>query len=326
MARILVTGSKGTIGRPLVKELLARGHSVCGLDLQHDSAPDYVRADIASFRQCRRVFESQEFDYVYHLAAEFGRINGEEYYDTLWQTNVIGTRNILELQREYNFQLIFSSSSEIYGECNNRLLTEDIPLIKPVIQQNDYAISKWVNEVQIINFENKYNNQCMRLRLFNAYGPGEHYSQYRSVVCLFCYRALAGEPWDVFDGYHRVFMYIDDLIPTLANACDNFIPGEVCNIGGVEYQSVRYLSDLILRFTGASPSLARILPRDAHNVVNKRPCIDRAKSLLSHAPSTSLTDGVPKTIDWMRKKYFASTSPYRSEITKRYANANSLHR
>src|SRR5436305_14746586 len=98
MSRILVTGSRGTLGKPLVRELRARGHEVWQCDLQHSGEPDYIRADVALYRQLERVFD-QDYDYVYHLAAEFGRINGEEYYDTLWQTNVIGTRNILELQR-----------------------------------------------------------------------------------------------------------------------------------------------------------------------------------------------------------------------------------
>ena len=87
MAKILVTGSRGTLGRLLVKELRLRGHDVWQCDLQHCEQPQYLRADVANYRQLERVFE-QKYDYVYHLAAEFGRLNGEEYYDTLWQTNV----------------------------------------------------------------------------------------------------------------------------------------------------------------------------------------------------------------------------------------------
>ena len=74
MAKILVTGSRGTLGRPLVKELEKRGHEVWGCDLQHQADEAYTRADVAEYRQLERVFE-QPFDYVYHLAAEFGRIN-----------------------------------------------------------------------------------------------------------------------------------------------------------------------------------------------------------------------------------------------------------
>lgn len=300
--KILVTGSKGTLGTPLVKELKKRGHEVWGCDLQHQRDDNYIRADISNYRQLERVFE-QDYDYVYHLAAEFGRINGEEYYDTLWQTNVIGTRNILELQKKKRFRLIFASSSEIYGDKHADILKEDMPLNYSIIQPNDYAVTKWVNEIQIMNFEKRFGIEAVRCRFFNAYGPGEYYHHYRSVVCLFSYRALFGIPWEVYEGYHRVFMYIDDFIPTLANVCERFIAGEVYNIAGQEFRSVKELSDLILQYTGASPRLVEYLPEDRHNVLNKRPDIEKAKKQFGHDPKTPLDVGVPKTIEWMKEVY-----------------------
>ena len=305
MSKILVTGSMGTLGRPLVSELRKRGHQVWQVDLQHQAEPQYTRADVASYRHLERVFE-QEYDYVYHLAAEFGRLNGEEYYDTLWTTNVIGTRNVLEWQKQKGFRLIFASSSEIYGDIHADVLEEDIPLNHSIIQHNDYATTKWVNEVQIMNFERRFENECMRLRFFNAYGPGEAYHHYRSVVCLFAYRALHGMPYQVYKGYHRVFMYIDDFIPTLANACDHFVAGEVYNIGGREFRSVEDLSRLILTCLGRDDDLVEYLPEDRHNVQNKRPSIEKAMRDLGHNPLVTLEDGVPRTIEWM-KQFYAHT-------------------
>ena len=212
MARVLVTGSRGTLGQPLAAELTRRGHEVWRLDLMHSGEERYFRADVSDFRQMERVF-SQPFDYVYHLAAEFGRLNGEEYYEQLWRTNVIGTRNVLEWQRRAGFKLVFASSSEIYGETHEDRLDEELPLRRQLMQPNDYAMTKWVNELQIMNFAARFDLPVVRLRLFNAYGPGEYYHPYRSVVCLFCYRALRGLTYQVFEGYHRVFMYVDDLHP-----------------------------------------------------------------------------------------------------------------
>lgn len=302
MAKILVTGSKGTLGSRLVDELKIRGHEVWEVDLQHHPGEQYFRADIANYRQLEHVFE-QDYDYVYHLAAEFGRINGEHYYDTLWMTNVIGTRNILEWQLKKGFKLIFTSSSEIYGEAPEPILTEDLPLKKTIIQHNDYALTKWANEVQIINFEKRYQSPIVRLRLFNAYGPGEYYHPYRSVVCLFAYRALKGIPYDVFEGYFRVFMYVDDLIPTIANVAHNFKPGEVYNIGGTEYRSVKDLSDLVLKYTKGNPKLVNYLPEDRHNTVSKRPDIQKAKADLGHNPKVLLEEGLPLTVEWMKSIY-----------------------
>ncbi len=300
--RILVTGSQGTLGRPLVKELIKRGYEVWGCDLQHQADEKYIRADVSSYRQLERVFE-QDYDYVYHLAAEFGRINGEEYYDTLWETNVIGTRNILEWQKKKGFRLIFASSSEIYGDKHADILKEDMPLNYSIIQPNDYAVTKWVNEIQIMNFEKRFGIEAVRCRFFNAYGPGEYYHHYRSVVCLFCYRALFGIPWEVYEGYHRVFMYIDDFVPTLANVCEKFVAGEVYNIAGQEFRSVKELSDLILQYTGADSRLVEYLPEDKHNVLNKKPDIEKAKKQFGHDPKTPLEVGVPRTIEWMKQVY-----------------------
>ncbi|KGP75879.1 nucleoside-diphosphate sugar epimerase [Desulfosporosinus sp. Tol-M] len=302
MAKILVTGSRGTLGAPLVEELKNRGHEVWGVDLQHHAGERYCRADISEYRQLEGIFE-QPFDLVYHLAAEFGRINGEDYYDTLWKTNVIGTRNILEWQLKKGFKLVFTSSSEIYGETSEPLLSEELPMRKTILQHNDYALSKWVNEVQITNFEKKYQSPIVRLRLFNAYGPGEYYHPYRSVVCLFVYRALQGIPYDVFEGYSRVFMYIDDLIPSMANAVERFKPGEVYNLGGTEYRSVQDLSNLVLKYTGGSPGLVRNLPEDKHNTVSKRPDIRKATLDLGHNPRVLLEEGLPKTVEWMKNVY-----------------------
>jgi dTDP-glucose 4,6-dehydratase len=302
MAKILVTGSKGTLGTPLVRALCARGHEVWGCDLQHQADQQYMRADISLFRQIERVFE-RRYDFVYHLAAEFGRINGEEYYDTLWQTNVIGTRNILELQRIYGFKLIFASSSEIYGDKHADILTEEIPLNTSIIQQNDYAVTKWVNEIQCMNFHKRYGSPIVRLRFFNAYGPGEHYHNYRSVVCLFCYRALHDLPYTVYQNYHRVFMYIDDFIPTLANVVDNYVPGEVYNIGGIDFRSVEELSNIILSHLKKDDSHVTYLSQDKHNIQNKRPSIEKARNTFGHDPKVVLEEGVIKTIEWMKSTY-----------------------
>ena len=304
MAKILVTGSQGTLGRPLVRELRRRGHEVWGCDLQHHADEQVLRADVREYRQLEQLLDrTGPVDYVYHLAAEFGRINGEEFYETLWTTNVVGTRHVLELHRRHGFRLIFASSSEIYGDRHEDVLHEDIPLQQSIIQHNDYATTKWVNEIQIMNFEKRHDSPIVRLRFFNAYGPGERYHSYRSVICLFAYRAMMGLPYTVYKGYKRVFMYIDDFIPTLANVCERFVAGEVYNIGGTEFASVETASNLILQSLGLDDSRVEYLPEDAHNVQNKRPDISRAAEAFGHAPRVTLPEGIPLTVDWMRQVY-----------------------
>ena len=303
--KIVVTGSAGTIGAPLVAELRERGHDVWGIELQHTGQSQTIRADVGDYRELRAALDRiGDFDVMYHLAAEFGRINGEEWYGRVHSSNLTGTRNVLELQRERGFKHIFASSSEVYGEADAESIDERYLLEHPQPRlTNDYALSKWMNERQVENFADRYGTKTMTLRFFNAYGPGERYHDYRSVVCLFAYRLLTGKPITVFENYHRVFMYAGDFIPTLANAAANFAPGETVNVGGDEYVSVEDMANMLLEVTGAHPSLVNRLPLDKHNVTSKKPDISKAKALLHHNPRTRLAQGLPLTVDWMQKHY-----------------------
>src|SRR4030042_1533226 len=101
MAKILVTGGAGVIGSNLVPELRKRGHEGWGCDLMNTAVtPNYVRCDTREYRQIERIFNNHDFDFVYHLAAEYGRWNGEDYYENLWQTNVIGTKHLVRLPEQ----------------------------------------------------------------------------------------------------------------------------------------------------------------------------------------------------------------------------------
>lgn len=298
--KVAVTGHLGTIGRPLVKALRAAGHEVVGIDLRHDA--DGVRADVADYRQLEAALP-KDVELVYHLAAEFGRYNGEHFYENLWRTNAIGTKNVLMLQKERGFKLVFASSSEVYGERHTEeALSETMP-IEPALASNDYAVSKMVNEAQILNAQKQWGSQTMTLRFFNAYGPGEFYHSYRSVVCLFAYRALKGLPYTVYEGYHRVFQYIDDLVDTLARCVDRFTPGLIANVGGTEYCSVHDLHDEICRHIPSAADHVEFLPEEKHNVVSKRPHLGRARIHLGHDPVVKLAEGLPRTIEWMRQTY-----------------------
>ena len=81
------------------------------------------------------------------------------------------------------------------------------------------------------------------------------------------------------------------------------MPGDLYNIGGHEYRSVKDLSNVILKYLGLEDSFVEYLPEDKHNTQNKRPDITRACQLLSHDPKITLEEGVPKTIEWMRQVY-----------------------
>src|SRR3972149_471306 len=242
--KILVTGSKGVIGSWLTKLLLKKKYDVYGFDLIHDpreagweqqmnvTPANYSRCDVSEFRQVERYFiKYGPFDFVYHTAAEFGRWNGEDYYEQLWKTNVIGTKHIIRLQEQLGFKLIHFSSSEVYGAYNG-LMVEDIMDKTEIKQLNDYAMTKWVNEMQISNSRKLHKKKTVIVRLFNTYGPGEWYHAYRSANSKFCYSALNNLPIIVYRGHKRTSIYIQDACLALTHIVPNFKDGEIYNIGG----------------------------------------------------------------------------------------------
>lgn len=301
MSRVLVTGALGTVGAPLCQELRDRGHTVFECDVRHSGRQDYMRCNIADYRQLLATIEWARPDVVYNLAAEFGRRNGEEYYEQVWLSNVVGFKHLLTLQPGSRFRLIHMSSSEIYGECDADLLREHMTESQPIFPRNDYALSKWVNELQARNHLALHPDaKIVLIRFFNAYGPGEMFTPYRSVVSLFSHYALQGMELPVFENYFRVFMFIRDAVQTLANVADRFPPGGgVFNVGGVEYVSVLEVARRVLRAAGGSERQIRLIPEDVHNVRSKRPDISRAVSMLGHNPSTPLAEGIPATVRWM---------------------------
>jgi len=304
MAKVLVTGGLGFIGSNLVPELRKRGHEVWVCDLGHSEGSNYIRCDTSKYRHLERIFEQHDFDYVYHLAAEYGRWNGEDYYENLWLTNVTGTKNIIRLQERQQFRMIFFSSAEVYGDYDG-VMSEDAMDKVPIKQMNDYAMTKWVGELQVLNSATMFGTQTVRVRPVNAYGPHEYYSPYRGVIPAFIYKALKGEPYTVYLGHRRIFDYVEDTCCTFANILDNFKPGEAYNIGGKEEweHDIKYVSDFILEYLGKDDSLVTYQEAEPFTTKVKHMDFSKARKDLNHDPKVPLEEGIPKTIEWMRKAY-----------------------
>lgn len=305
--RILVTGGAGFIGTNLVRELESRGHEVFAIDLFNTERENYARADVRSFRQVERIFERDSFDYVYHLAAEYGRWNGEDYYENLWQTNVIGTKHMIRLQEKLRFRMIFFSSAEVYGDFEG-VMTEDVMEKNPIgdtYQMNDYAITKWAGELMCLNSAKMFGTETVRVRPVNCYGPHEHYTPYRGFIPKFIYHALFRRPYTVFRGHRRIIDYVEDSCRTWANIVDNFIPGAVYNVAGrPEWErDIKEYSDLILAATGRDDSL--VTYEEAEPFTTKVKTIDCSRAIrdLGHDPKVPPEEGIRRTVAWMKEYY-----------------------
>jgi len=306
--KILVTGGTGFIGTNLCQELSERGHEVIACDLLNTNRENYIRVDVRLFRQLENVFDIYgPFNYVFHLAAEYGRWNGEAYYENLWQTNNVGTKHILRLQEKHGFKMIFFSSCEVYGDYSG-FMTEDVMVnnkISDTYQMNDYAITKWAGELQCLNSATMFGTETVRVRPLNCYGPHEHYTPYRGFIPKFIYHALNNNSYTVYTGHKRIIDYVEDSCRTFANIVENFIPGKVYNVGGrVEWEKdIKEYSDIVLEVTGRDDSLVDYKEAEAFTTKIKTVDFSNAIRDLNHNPVIGPEEGIRRTAAWMKNLY-----------------------
>ena len=317
--KILVTGGAGFIGTNLVNELRSRGHDVTVCDLLNHELQNYIRCDVRNYRQVQRVFDKfGPFDYVYHLAAEYGRWNGEDHYENLWETNAIGTKHLLRMQEKHKFRMIFFSSAEVYGDYTGAM-NEDVMVnnpIKDTYQMNDYAITKWAGELMCLNSAKMFGTETVRVRPVNCYGPHEEYNPYRGFVPKFIYHALHDMPYTVYKGHKRIIDYVEDTCRTFANIVDNFIPGEVYNVGSrPEWErDIEQISGIVLGTLGKDDSL--VTYKEAEPFTTQVKKIDFSKCVrdLNHDPHVSPETGISRTIYWMKDHYRMDNAEIKYEI------------
>ena len=200
--------------------------------------------------------------------------------------------------------MIFFSSAEVYGDYDGTMNEEVMDKV-PIKQMNDYAMTKWVGEMQVLNSASMFGTETVRIRPVNAYGPQEHFSPYRGVIPQFIYKALNDQPYIVYLGHKRIFDYIEDTCKTIANIVDNFIPGEVYNIGGKEEweHDIKYVSDLILGYLGKDDSSVTYKEGEPFTTRFKHMDFNKIRKDLKHNPKVTLEKGIPKTIDWMKNSH-----------------------
>ena len=170
---------------------------------------------------------------------------------------------------------------------------------------NDYAITKWAGELMCLNSSAMFGSEIVRVRPLNCYGPHEDYTPYRGFIPKFIYHCLKKRPYTVYKGHKRIIDYVEDSCRTFGNITDNFIPGEVYNVGGkVEWEKdIKEYSDIVLKVTGADESL--VTYKDSEDFTTKIKTVDFSKAIkdLDHNPKVEPEEGIRRTAEWMKDKY-----------------------
>ena len=315
--RILVTGGAGFIGSHLVERLLSLGHDIAILDDFNDFYdPQIKRQNIAAVAKdvaihhldlrdsgaVQNLFHREKFEAIAHLAARAGVRpsiqNPQLYYDT----NVNGTLHLLDAARVTGVErFIFASSSSVYGNSKTVPFSEDRQLIQTL---SPYGATKIAGEFLCSTYSHLYGIRVVALRYFTVYGPRQLPDL---AIHQFTRRIHAGKPIDQFgDGTtRRDYTYIDDIIQgTIAALKYDGPMFDIFNLG--ENETIQ-LRDLIAGIENALGEKAKInrLPEQPGDMPVTYADISKARELLGYNPSTRLSDGLPRFIEWFLQSSLA---------------------
>jgi len=308
--RILVTGGAGFIGSHLVEKLLATGHVVSILDDFNDFYdPQIKRANIQAVAadigiHCldlrdgaavNSLFHREKFDLIAHLAARAGVRPSIRQPRLYYDTNVGGTLHLLEAARLTGVErFIFASSSSVYGVSKTVPFSESLHLTQTI---SPYAATKIAGEFLCSTYSHLYQMRVVALRFFTVYGARQRPDL---AIHHFTKRIQAGEPIDQFgDGTtRRDYTYIDDIIQGVLAALK--YEGALFDIFNLGESDTVQLRDLIAAIEKALGRKAKInqLPEQPGDVPLTCADISKARALLGYDPTTPLSAGLPKFVEW----------------------------
>jgi UDP-glucose 4-epimerase len=297
----LITGAAGFLGSTLANQLAREGHQVRGLDDLSTGdpqalAPDvhFTRGDVNDRPKLWTLL--QEVDCVYHLAARVSVPESILYPREYNAVNVGGTVSLMEAMRDVGVRrVVLASSGAIYGDQQIQPLTE----AQPPRPRSPYAVSKLAAEYYVRTIGALWGIETVCLRIFNAYGPGQHLPpSHPPVVPYFLRQALRGGTLVVHsDGQQtRDYVYVDDVTAAMiAAATAPDLNGLVINVGSKTETSVGDLVKLVLE---ATRSKANVVYNSQTEGGVSRMCADLslAEQKLNYKPSISLEEGLRLTL------------------------------
>ncbi len=297
----LITGAAGFLGSALANQLAREGHQVRGLDDLSTGdpqalAPDvhFTRGDVSDRPKLWTLL--QEVDVVYHLAARVSVPESILYPRDYNQVNVGGTVALMEAMRDVGVRrVVLASSGAVYGNLPDQPFSEETTP-KP---SSPYAVSKLAAEYYVKTIGGLWGIETVSLRVFNAYGPGQHLPASHPPVVPYFLRQAQRNGTLVVQGdgaQTRDYIYVDDVVASMVAASTApEVNGLVINVGSGVETSVRELVRLVLEVTGCSPEV--IYNKEGSGGVSRMSAdTTLAHRKLNFNPSIRLEEGLRLTI------------------------------
>lgn len=310
---VLVTGGAGFLGSYLCDVLVKLKTRVTCIDNFSSGTKNNIHHLIGlnNFKLIEHdisqpVFFDNKIDMVLHLASRASPFEFASFPIQIMKANTLGTWVALGIAKENNARLVYSSSSEIYGDPD----AASIPTpetywgnVNPVGPRSCYDEAKRAGEAFANAYRIQHGLDTRVLRIFNTFGPrmrpGDLYGR---VIPRFIDQALSGSALTVFgDGTQtRSFIYVSDMVEGIIKAMwVDEAAGAVINLGNYVEVQILDLARMVLELTG-SGSKIEFHPLPIDDPRRRCPDVSKARKLLGWEPKTSLELGLLRTIRWFR--------------------------
>ncbi len=298
----LITGAAGFLGSALANYLAREGHQVRGLDDLSAGDPSALSPDVLFTRgdvndRPKLWTLLQDVDCVYHLAARVSVPESVLYPREYNAVNVGGTVSLMEAMRDVGVRrVVYISSGAVYGDQGEQPLKETaIP--NP---RSPYAVSKLAGEYYVRTIGDLWQIETVSLRVFNAYGPGQHLPASHPPVIPNFLRQAVRDGTLVVHGQGlqtRDYVFVDDVVRCMvAAATAPGLDNAVINVGSGIETSVKELVRLVVEMTG---SKAEVIYNPHTSPGVSRMCADLtlAREKLGYQPRISLAEGLRLTLE-----------------------------
>ena len=308
MPRSLVTGAAGFLGSHISEHLLAKGHSVVGMDslitgalrnIEHLTGRDFVlvRHDVTNF-----INLEGPLDYIFHFASPASPIDYLRVPIQTLKVGSLGTHNALGLAKAKQARLLLASTSEVYGDPLVHPQREDYwGNVNPVGPRGVYDEAKRFAEAMTMAYHRVHGVETRIVRIFNTFGPRMRVEDGRAIPA-FLSQALRGEDVTVFgDGSQtRSLCFVSDLIDGIYRLMLSDVIDPV-NLGNPHELTIKALAERIIALVGSKSRIAfKPLPVDDPKI--RQPDITRARSLLGWEPKVPLDEGLLATLRYFRER------------------------
>ena len=302
MMRFLITGAAGFLGSALANRLALEGHTVLGVDDLSTGDPkalnsnvQFTRGDVNDRPKLWTLM--QGVDCVYHLAARVIVPESVLYPREYNQVNVGGTVTLMEAMRDVGVRrVVFISSGTVYGNQSIQPVKENaVP--NP---RSPYAVSKLAAEYYTKTIGALWGIETVCLRVFNAYGPGQHHPPVHTpVIPNFLLQAWENGTIVIHGNgdQTRDYVYVDDVVNAMVAASGApEVNTLTINVGSGTEVSVRELAKMVTEVTGGKPEIV-YNPRNEGGL--SRLCADLtlAREKLGYEPKTTFLDGLKTTLE-----------------------------